>query len=258
MNRKLPIIDTIACAQNAEDIILYRAFKDNPSGTYVDLGAGHPLFGSVTRLLADQLDWRGVEVEANQELCNLLTKQRLKSTVFNVAVSDNNGKESFSFSKNWAMSGLTENVNTSTMSSNNETRMVKTLTLEEILNLAKIKEGFEVLKVDVEGAEEKVFRNFNLNYWRPKVIVIEVVTPYDFKRMPSLEKMIEGVGYIHCLFDGVNSFFAYKNEISLINSLSVPANIQDKYVPLVWWQLLPQEIRLQYPHINKDLEKYQV
>jgi FkbM family methyltransferase len=258
MSEKLPIIDIIACAQNAEDVILYRAFKNSSHGTYVDLGAGHPLFGSVTKHLADRLGWKGVEVEANKELCEILNEQRPKSLVFNVAVSDNNGNESFTFSRNWAMSGLTENVDVTTASSDNEVREVKTLTLEEILKLSKINVGFEVLKVDIEGAETKVFKNFNLNYWKPKVIVTEVVTPYKFKRISDLEKVIEDAGYIHCLFDGINSFFARKDETHLINLLSVPANVQDKYIPLVWWQLLPQAIRLQYPHIIKDLEQYKL
>ncbi len=258
MTGKLPIIDIVACAQNAEDVVLYRVFKNNPNGTYVDLGAGHPLFGSITKHLADRLGWKGIEVEANKELCELLGKHRPNSVVLNVAVSDKNGNEAFTFSKNWAMSGLTENIDTEITSSDNEIREVKTLTLEEILKITKVNVGFEVLKVDIEGAESKVFKNFNLNYWRPKVIVIETVTPYDFERIPSLDKMIEDVGYTHCFFDGINSFFARKEESCIIKSLSVPASIQDKYIPLVWWQLLPQNIRLMYPNIIKDLERYQV
>lgn len=256
MTNNLPIINIIACAQNSEDVILYRTFKDNFVGTYVDLGAGHPLFGSVTKHLADRLGWKGIEVEANTELCKLLEKTRSKSLVLNVAVSDKNGNESFTFSKNWAMSCFTENTPKIKPSPNENIQEVKTLTLEKILKLGKVIPGFEVLKVDIEGAEEKVFKNFNLNYWKPKVVVAEVVTPYTLVKIPSLGKLIEDAGYTHCLFDGINSFFARKNETDLINLLSTPANTQDKNIPLIWWQLLPENIRSQYPHIVKDLEKY--
>ena len=39
-NPEHPRVDLISYAQNAEDIVLYRTFRSEPVGFYVDLGSG--------------------------------------------------------------------------------------------------------------------------------------------------------------------------------------------------------------------------
>lgn len=250
----------VSCAQNSEDIILYRAFKHKPPGTYVDLGSGHPLFGSVTRHLADRLHWKGIEVEANSELCRLLEKFRRNSVVLNVAVSDKEGIESFTLTpQNWAMSALTSTANASQFmeEENLLVKEVKTKSLNSILVEAKVIPNFELLKVDIEGAEMKVFKDFDFKYWKPKVIVTEIVTPHNFTKIDSLKILIGSQGYKECLFDGINSFFVLIEEKDLLKNLSIPANVHDKYIPLIWWDLLPNTVKVNYREIIRDLEKYQ-
>ncbi len=253
---KLPIIDIVSFAQNAEDVVLYRTFKKRPPGTYIDLGAGHPVFGSVTKNLADMLLWRGVEVEANSEMSMLLSKNRPNSLIFNVAVSDKDDIELFTETPdNWAMSALssTANRNQFIEEKNTITKNIKTQTLNSILTEAKIDQNFELLKVDIEGAEDKVFKSFDFKYWKPKVIVTEIVTPHDFIRIEKLEDLITSQGYTHCLFDGINSFFARCEELDLIKSLSIPANVHDKYIPFIWWNLLSDEFKKNYTNILDKL-----
>jgi hypothetical protein len=56
-----PKIEIISYSQNAEDIVLCRAFEGQPFGFYVDLGSGHPRRGSVTKNLHDRFGWEGLE-----------------------------------------------------------------------------------------------------------------------------------------------------------------------------------------------------
>ena len=39
----------VSYAQNFEDVILNRIFKDKESGFYIDVGAHHPIYDSVTK-----------------------------------------------------------------------------------------------------------------------------------------------------------------------------------------------------------------
>jgi hypothetical protein len=49
-------------AQNREDVILNRIFKDVKDGFYIDIGAYHPAVASVTKAFYDR-GWSGINVE---------------------------------------------------------------------------------------------------------------------------------------------------------------------------------------------------
>ncbi len=51
---------------------------------------------------------------------------------------------------------------------------VNTERLDSILNRSGIKPGFDLLVVDVEGAEEKVMKGFDIQKWKPLAILIEL------------------------------------------------------------------------------------
>ena len=60
----------ISYAQRFEDLHLLRAFGDQPSGFYIDIGAGHPVHDNVS--FAFHLrGWRGITVEPNPYLARL-------------------------------------------------------------------------------------------------------------------------------------------------------------------------------------------
>lgn len=52
----------ISYAQNAEDVVLERAFKGRSSGLYIDVGAADPNVHSVTRHFYDK-GWRGINID---------------------------------------------------------------------------------------------------------------------------------------------------------------------------------------------------
>ena len=66
-----PVTDRkVSYAQNAEDVRVWRAFRDRPSQaglTYVDVGANEPRHLSITASLSD-LGWRGLLIEADPDL----------------------------------------------------------------------------------------------------------------------------------------------------------------------------------------------
>ena len=52
----------ISYAQNFEDVILWRAFKNLQNGFYVDVGANDPINDSVTQAFYEK-GWRGINIE---------------------------------------------------------------------------------------------------------------------------------------------------------------------------------------------------
>ena len=52
--------------------------------------------------------------------------------------------------------------------------IVSQITFDDFLRKIKIKKNFELLIVDIEGNEENLFKSFNLEYYKPKMIIIEL------------------------------------------------------------------------------------
>ncbi len=97
----------------------------------------------------------------------------------------------------------------------------------------------DFLKIDVEGAELQVLNGLDFNKYRPKVVLLECVTPTDFKNnavvykteWQDLDQKMKQVNYEFALFDGLNRFYCSKNHLELMNRLSAPANCTDILYP---------------------------
>ncbi len=57
----------VSYARDFEDVLLWRVFRDEAPGFYVDIGAEHPDEGSVTRAFHDRL-WRGINIVSPEHL----------------------------------------------------------------------------------------------------------------------------------------------------------------------------------------------
>src|SRR5205823_8407079 len=71
----------LSYTQNLEDYHLSLAFAGQPTGTYIDIGAGHPIADNVSFWFYER-GWRGIVVEPQPELAALY--QRLRPRDFAV------------------------------------------------------------------------------------------------------------------------------------------------------------------------------
>jgi FkbM family methyltransferase len=232
--------DLIAYAGNAEDVVLMRAFAGHRNGFFVDVGAGEPVSGSLTKNLVDGLGWRGVNVEPLPERHTRLQRARPRDVNLGVAVGGEPGTAAFfrvvpgrGKSGGGGLSTLRRDVLERHLADGwrYEELRVQVVTLESILR-AHAKPGFDLLKVDVEGAEAAVLRSADLRLWRPRVIVVEATVPLTGR--PShqeWEPHVLEAGYRLALFDGLNRFYAGDDEPDLYERLAVPANVLDNYIP---------------------------
>ena len=56
----------------------------------------------------------------------------------------------------------------------NPHEFINSITLESLLKEEDIAPNFDLLGVDVEGYEYEVFKDFDLNKWSPKMVIIEL------------------------------------------------------------------------------------
>jgi hypothetical protein len=77
-------------------------------------------------------------------------------------------------------------------------------------------ERIDFLKVDVEGAEADVLAGADWQRWRPRVLVVEAMTPGSLvEGWRDWEPLLLRHGYEPAFFDGLNRFYVAKEEAAL-------------------------------------------
>lgn len=223
----------ISYAQNGEDIVLWRALGQIQGGNYIDVGAAHPILDSVTKVFYDH-GWSGINVEPLPQLADELRTLRPRDLVVEAGVGETEGKVTFYGVPETGLSSLSSSVVAAA-----DARGFGVTELEiNLIPLDKIAEqrfqagdDIHFLKVDVEGAEESVLRGFDLNRWRPWVVVVEATEPNGTKSTrDSFEYLLTDSGYTPALFDGLNVFYVAPDHPELLEALSFPANPIDGFV----------------------------
>ncbi|HEX2179419.1 MAG TPA: FkbM family methyltransferase [Actinomycetota bacterium] len=223
----------VSYGQNFEDVVLNRMFPDDHRGFYIDVGAYDPVSTSVTRHFYER-GWRGINVEPSVAGHQRLVEQRPRDLNLNVALSNTTGSMTF-------FEGTENSRQLSTLSGQSaqrareaghilQERRIEVTTLAEIC-AEHVTVEIDFLSVDVEGHEHEVLQGADWDRWRPRVVVVEAVTPDEF--LPSheaWEPLLLGSGYRFGLFDGLNRFYVREEEPELLQHLRLPANATDNFV----------------------------
>ena len=94
-----------------------------------------------------------------------------------------------------------------------------------VVTLAKLCEQHNVgqidfLKIDVEGAEKDVLLGGDWNRYRPRVIVIEAITPgSDRVAWEAWEPLLIAQGYRFALFDRLNRFYVAEENPDILGRI---------------------------------------
>lgn len=159
--------------------IYAKHFQELPKGTFVEVGAYDGESFSNTSCLADA-GWTGVYVEpahayylqckarhqynnVNVLNCSVGIEEKEIDLFVGAALSTTLEAQVQRYSEiSWSR-GVAFHKSTC--------RQVR---LETILTDCKISPDFELLVVDVEGAEDAVIRSFDIAAWRPKMMIVEL------------------------------------------------------------------------------------
>lgn len=174
-----PPIDARFYSQHGEDVLLWKALGDSAGPRYfVEVGVVDGIRFSNTFAL-EQRGWRGLCVEAHPDYVDLVRRNRPGSTVIHAAASDESGVVPFYADPRGDLSSLVQR---------DEQEMkrrfgrwfqglrpvdVQARTLDDMLGEAGAPRGFEVLSIDIEGAEPAALRGLDLRRWRPRVVLLE-------------------------------------------------------------------------------------
>jgi FkbM family methyltransferase len=222
----------VSYSLNFEDVILHRLFSGSQTGFYVDVGAGHPRFENDTFALY-QRGWCGINIEPNYDFHAALTKDRPRDTNLRVVLSDRVGGELTYYELNGSGLSTCDPDQARIYQASGRAvviRKVPATTLSAVLAQAGIAH-INLLKVDVEGFEERVLNGNDWERFRPDVVVVEATYPESPVRRPTnIRSFMERCRYRHVYFDGLNDFYL-KQEFESPEGLTLPPNVFDRFVP---------------------------
>lgn len=224
-----PFTFSKTCQITGLENIYQTYFADGPLGTFVEIGAYDGETHSNTSGLADA-GWHGVYVEPISEYAELCRKRHDVNDVeiIEVLVGAKMGYEKINIAgelssvvedSEWmyAKAGLAELYNNS---NEERIRFVLQFTLEDIMRMAHIHKNFNLLVLDCEGAEWPVLSTYKINYWRPKMVIIEMhEQSLEWQAIPAIKKDTDRINdymksndYSQIHSDEINTIFI-RNDI---------------------------------------------
>ena len=177
--RNFKYISQKSYSQFNDDIFVKKFFKNQPAGTYVDIGCHHPFKLNNTYLLYKK-GWHGLNIDLMKINIDLFNIWRPRDINICSAISNKNKTTSVYIPNNNILSTeISIHKNYANMIKNYfknpfTKKKIKVFTFENILKKNKIKfNKIDFLKIDVEGEDYKVLKNISLKKYNPKLICIE-------------------------------------------------------------------------------------
>ncbi|URX63038.1 FkbM family methyltransferase [Luteibacter anthropi] len=239
----------ISYAQNYEDVMLSRALAGVKEGFYVDVGAQHPINGSVTKAFHLK-GWRGINIEPIERWFRLVCADRPLDVNLQVPISDVPGTIEIFDVEDTGLSTVRADyaANHAKDGWHVEKRQLEAKTLNEVFG-AYAAPDVHFLKVDVEGAEGAVLRSIDLRRYRPWILLVEATKPNSSE--PSFEDwepIVLEQGYCFVYDDGLNRFYLAEEHADLSVYFQRPPNFFDDFIPYAeWW------VRQQLDAANSEL-----
>jgi FkbM family methyltransferase len=199
----------LSYAQNLEDYHLSLAFAGQATGSYIDVGAGHPIADNVSFWFYER-GWRGIVVEPQPELAALYQRLRPRDLAVRGLVGRHSGEIDFHAVER--LHGLSTTVEdlakkAKALGADYQTVRMSVTTLADLCETHDVS-SIDFLKIDVEGAEGDVLFGGDWKRFRPKVIVAEAVKPLSSDpAWQDWEPFLLAQGYRFVLFDTVNRFY---------------------------------------------------
>ena len=182
--------------QQGEDKILYEMFKEQSNGFYIDAGASDGVKFSNTYLF-EQIGWAGVCLEPHPDEFAKLCSNRPNSLCLHAMAGESVGY-------GWLLPGGADGTHRRLLDPNKDTIPVAMVTLNFVLELL-VRQRVDFISIDAEYTDEKVVAGLNLDFYRPRVVVVEQDNAYIDHRFAQ-------AGYIKARRHYFNSFFCLSQQ----------------------------------------------
>lgn len=159
------------------------------SGLFVEIGAMDGVTFSNTFYLEKNFEWNGLLVEPSKSCKALLYKKRNCAIDTRAVWSKSGYKLRFAEVSSVGLSGIKESFRRNTPSGFKTKREilgmkeynVKTVSLNDLLSEYEIGTNFDLLSIDTEGSEFEIIQGFNLEKFKPKIIIIEYDRTHELR-----------------------------------------------------------------------------
>lgn len=218
----------ISYAQNFEDIILLRAFKNQKKGFFIDIGCHHPIEDSVTFNFY-KLGWRGINIDPDDSFNHLYSDLRPQDLMINTTISNRSGSDlDFYLVKETGLSSFNiEDIDTSEYFINKI--KVNSKSLDEIITENNIQNKIiDLIKIDAEGHEKKIIEGWNLDV-KCKCVVYEITNLNEDDKKFILDKL-DKRGFELVYEDGINNFLLHRDFSDLKKFFKYPVNVNDQFI----------------------------
>ena len=210
-----------------EDYVLSSVLDDVASGTYIDVGANHPIEDNVTALFYER-GWHGITIEPNPEYSPLYAQLRPRDVHLDLGIASAGGTLTFykitdppGGNGTYASGGLSTFDPAIAAQRRREGLTVRELavpvtTLNKVLEQRPL-EAITILSIDVEGFEKQVLESIDLRKHRPLVIVVEACLPGT--EVPSYEPwegLLLRADYAPAMSDGLNRYYVPRDRVDLL------------------------------------------
>lgn len=188
------------------------------TGTFVEVGAFDGMTYGCTWGLAEA-GWKGLYIEPHPDFARqCITNHATHPNITTVCTACGN-RNGFTFltiygecsttkldkwNKEWGMDENTPKIE------------VPIKRLDDVLDDENILTGFDLLVIDVEGSEREVLEGFSLQFFRPKMVIIELheglgTMPYQKGyQTPWVDNYM--MGYEKIYSDKINSIYVLRSE----------------------------------------------
>ena len=221
----------VSYAQNFEDVILNRIFKDEESGFYIDVGAHHPIYDSVTKAFYNR-GWRGINIEPVSEFFELLQQDRPDDINLHLAVGEQATQLEFFELQGSGFSTFNRDTAIKLATIRQLPLSCYTVTVSTLADICQkyVHTSIDFLKIDVEGWEEQVIAGNDWETFRPTVIIIEATIPDSpSRRETNILSFLESKGYKLVYFDGLNDYYLAEESSELTFHFQTPPNVFDNF-----------------------------
>ena len=163
-------------SQFGEDMVL-RSILNQNVGTYIDIGAHHPVYYSNTYHFYLK-GWRGLNIDAIPGSMKIFNQIRSKDKNIEACLSDKDNQDMvfYEFSQP-AYNTIDQSMAEEALKKGQDIKQKHTLKTKTLTTILK-EQGFankeiDFLNIDIEGVDEIILKSNDWNIFKPKVIAFE-------------------------------------------------------------------------------------